>query len=83
MEMQSGIGVKSNMVSKSFFGFVCCIQAFMILCDWLLILSHQDSNNNEEAVGLLDYLPSTSLQEKLLLFIQKHVFMEEEQESKG
>ncbi|KFP96659.1 Cohesin subunit SA-2, partial [Haliaeetus albicilla] len=57
-------------------------KAFMILCDWLLILSHQDSNNNEEPVGLLDYLPSTSLQEKLLLFIQKHVFMEEEEESK-
>lgn len=55
----------------------------MILCDWLLILSHQDSNNNEEAIGLLDYLPSTSLQEKLLVFIQEHVFMEEEEESKG
>ncbi|NWX13106.1 STAG2 protein, partial [Aegotheles bennettii] len=57
-------------------------KAFMILCDWLLILSHQDSNNNEEAVGLLDYLPSTSLQEKLLSFIQEHVFVEEEEESK-
>ncbi|NXS63295.1 STAG2 protein, partial [Brachypteracias leptosomus] len=57
-------------------------QAFMVLCDWLLILSHQDSNNNEDAVGLLDYLPSTSLQEKLLLFIQEHVFMEEEEEGK-
>ncbi|XP_013806262.1 cohesin subunit SA-2-like isoform X1 [Apteryx mantelli] len=56
-------------------------KAFMILCDWLLILSHQDSNNNE-AAGLLDYPPSTSLQEKLLLFIQEHVFMEEEEESK-
>ncbi|NXE73604.1 STAG2 protein, partial [Cochlearius cochlearius] len=57
-------------------------KAFMILCDWLLILSHQDSNNNEEAVGLLAYLPNTSLQEKLLLFIQEHVFIEEEEESK-
>ncbi|NXD07506.1 STAG2 protein, partial [Nothocercus nigrocapillus] len=56
-------------------------EAFMILCDWLLILSHQDSNHNE-AAGLLDYLPSTSLQEKLLLFIQEHVFKEEEEESK-
>ncbi|NWH58467.1 STAG2 protein, partial [Geococcyx californianus] len=54
-------------------------KAFTILCDWLLILSHQDSNNNEEAVELLDCLPSTSLQEKLLLFIQEHVFMEEEE----
>ncbi|NXI42674.1 STAG2 protein, partial [Galbula dea] len=53
-------------------------KAFMILCDWLLILSHQDSNNNE-AVGLPDYLPSTSLQEKLLFFIQEHVFVEEEE----
>ncbi|KAK4832432.1 hypothetical protein QYF61_023156, partial [Mycteria americana] len=57
-------------------------KAFMILCDWLLILSHQDSNNNEETVGLLEYLPNTSLQEKLLLFIQEHVFLEEEEESK-
>ncbi|NXH13332.1 STAG2 protein, partial [Bucco capensis] len=53
-------------------------KAFMILCDWLLILSHQNANNNEEAVRLLDYLPSTSLQEKLLLFIQEHVFVEDE-----
>ncbi|KFP09326.1 Cohesin subunit SA-2, partial [Egretta garzetta] len=58
-------------------------KAFMILCDWLLILSHQDSNNNEEAAELLAYLPNTSLQEKLLLFIQEHVFIEEEEESKG
>ncbi|NXP54411.1 STAG2 protein, partial [Heliornis fulica] len=57
-------------------------KAFMILCDWLLILSHTDSNNNEEAVRLLHYLPSTSLQEKLLLFIQEHVFTEEEEETK-
>ncbi|XP_065597302.1 cohesin subunit SA-2-like [Cyrtonyx montezumae] len=58
-------------------------KAFMILCDWLLILSHQDSSNNEEAVGLLDCLPSASLQEKLLFFIQEHVFVEEEEGSKG
>ncbi|NXE31722.1 STAG2 protein, partial [Ptilorrhoa leucosticta] len=54
-------------------------EAFMILCDWLLMLSHQDSNNNEEAVGLLGYLPNTSLQEKLFSFIQEHVFMDEEE----
>lgn len=54
----------------------------MILCDWLLILSHLDSNNNQEAVGLLGYLPNTPLQEKLLSFIQEHVFMDED-EKKG
>ncbi|XP_063999553.1 cohesin subunit SA-2-like isoform X3 [Pogoniulus pusillus] len=57
-------------------------KAFMILCDWMLILSHQDSNNNGEAIGLMGYLPSTSLQEKLLVFIQEHVFMEEGEEGK-
>ncbi|RMC06709.1 hypothetical protein DUI87_16152 [Hirundo rustica rustica] len=55
-------------------------KAFMILCDWLLILSHLDSNNNEETVGLLGYLPNTPLQEKLFSFIQEHIFMDEEKE---
>lgn len=54
----------------------------MILCDLLLILSHQDSSNND-AAGLLEYLPSTSLQTKMLLFIRDHVFGEEEEETKG
>ncbi|NWS85837.1 STAG2 protein, partial [Toxostoma redivivum] len=57
-------------------------KAFMILCDWLLILSHLDSNNNEEAVGFLGYLPNTPLQEKLFSFIKEHVFMDEEEEKK-
>ncbi|XP_071404189.1 cohesin subunit SA-2-like isoform X2 [Pithys albifrons albifrons] len=57
-------------------------KAFMILCDWLLILSHQDSNNNKEAVRLLGYLPNSSLQENLFLFIREHVFMDEEEERK-
>lgn len=82
METQNGIGTKSNTVSKSFFGFICMVQAFMILCDWLLILSHLYSNN-EEAVGLLGYLPNTQLQEKLFSFIQEHVFMDGEEEKKG
>ncbi|XP_039244753.1 cohesin subunit SA-2-like isoform X4 [Pipra filicauda] len=57
-------------------------KVFMILCDWLLILSHQGSNNKEEAIGLLGYLPNTSLQEKLFLFIREHVFVDEEEERK-
>ncbi|NXH61248.1 STAG2 protein, partial [Rhabdornis inornatus] len=57
-------------------------KAFVILCDWLLILSHLDSNNNEEAVGFLGYLPNTPLQEKLFSFIKEHVFMDKEEEKK-
>uniref|UniRef100_A0A8C3RXQ9 Cohesin subunit SA n=1 Tax=Chelydra serpentina TaxID=8475 RepID=A0A8C3RXQ9_CHESE len=57
-------------------------KAFTILCDLLMILSHQSSGDNE-AVGALQYLPSTSLQSKMLLFIQDHVFTEEKEEIKG
>uniref|UniRef100_A0A6J0TXW5 Cohesin subunit SA n=1 Tax=Pogona vitticeps TaxID=103695 RepID=A0A6J0TXW5_9SAUR len=56
-------------------------KAFMILCDLLIIISHQDSVDNN-AIGLLKSLPSTSLQSKMLIFIQDHVFTEEEEESK-
>ncbi|XP_062982391.1 cohesin subunit SA-2-like isoform X2 [Elgaria multicarinata webbii] len=56
-------------------------KAFMILCDLLIVISHQDSSNHG-AIGLLEYLPSTSLQSKMLLFIQDHVFTEEEEETK-
>ncbi|XP_043393665.1 cohesin subunit SA-2 isoform X5 [Chelonia mydas] len=56
-------------------------KAFMILCDLLMILSHQ-SSGDDEAVGVLQYLPSTSLQSKMLLFIQDHVFTEEKEEIK-
>ncbi|EMP32579.1 Cohesin subunit SA-2, partial [Chelonia mydas] len=56
-------------------------EAFMILCDLLMILSHQ-SSGDDEAVGVLQYLPSTSLQSKMLLFIQDHVFTEEKEEIK-
>ncbi|TFK05494.1 DNA-binding protein RFX8 [Platysternon megacephalum] len=56
-------------------------KAFMILCDLLMIVSHQ-SSRDDEAVGVLQYLPSTSLQSKMLLFIQDHVFTEEKEEIK-
>ncbi|XP_061482984.1 cohesin subunit SA-2-like isoform X2 [Rhineura floridana] len=56
-------------------------KAFMILCDLLMIVSHQGSSA-DGAIGLLEYLPSLSLQSKMLLFIQDHVFTEEEEETK-
>ncbi|KAJ7319659.1 hypothetical protein JRQ81_019170 [Phrynocephalus forsythii] len=56
-------------------------KAFMILCDLLIIISHEDSGD-DGAIGLLKYLPSKSLQSKMLVFIQDHVFTEEEEETK-
>uniref|UniRef100_A0A8C4VNW7 Cohesin subunit SA n=1 Tax=Gopherus evgoodei TaxID=1825980 RepID=A0A8C4VNW7_9SAUR len=54
-------------------------KAFMILCDLLMIVSHQ-SSRDDEALGVL---PSACLQSKMLLFIQDHVFTEEKEEIKG
>uniref|UniRef100_A0A8C4VMC2 Cohesin subunit SA n=1 Tax=Gopherus evgoodei TaxID=1825980 RepID=A0A8C4VMC2_9SAUR len=53
-------------------------KAFMILCDLLMIVSHQ-SSRDDEALGVL---PSACLQSKMLLFIQDHVFTEEKEEIK-
>ncbi|KAH0624655.1 hypothetical protein JD844_032328 [Phrynosoma platyrhinos] len=56
-------------------------KAFAILCDLLMIISHQDSSD-DGTVELLEYLPSSSLQTKMLLFIQDHVFTDKEEETK-
>ncbi|XP_044288872.1 cohesin subunit SA-2-like isoform X3 [Varanus komodoensis] len=53
-------------------------KAFMIVCDFLMVISHQDSSDD----GVLEYLPSTSLQSKMRLFIQDHIFSEEDEETK-
>uniref|UniRef100_A0A803T4Q9 Cohesin subunit SA n=1 Tax=Anolis carolinensis TaxID=28377 RepID=A0A803T4Q9_ANOCA len=57
------------------------LQGFAILCDLLMIVSHQDSSD-DETVESLDYLPSSSLQTKMIIFIQDHVFTDEEEETK-
>uniref|UniRef100_A0A803SR30 Cohesin subunit SA n=1 Tax=Anolis carolinensis TaxID=28377 RepID=A0A803SR30_ANOCA len=56
-------------------------KGFAILCDLLMIVSHQDSSD-DETVESLDYLPSSSLQTKMIIFIQDHVFTDEEEETK-
>ncbi|XP_034971500.1 cohesin subunit SA-2 isoform X2 [Zootoca vivipara] len=53
-------------------------KAFMILCDLLMVVSHQGLSDGLN--GFLEYLPSSSLQSKLLFFIQDHVFTEEARE---
>ncbi|XP_015266465.1 PREDICTED: cohesin subunit SA-2-like [Gekko japonicus] len=55
--------------------------AFMVLCDFLMIVSHQDTSD-DGTLGLLEYLPSETLQSKMLLFIQDHIFTEEEDKAK-
>lgn len=51
-------------------------QAFILLCDLLLILSHQGPEE-DTGLGLLFFVPDHVLQCKLLTFVREHVFLEE------
>ncbi|KAJ1118594.1 hypothetical protein NDU88_006785 [Pleurodeles waltl] len=57
-------------------------QAFMLLCDLLVILSPQCSGDND-IFEILAYCADSSLQSELLGFVQEHVFMHQEEEGKG
>lgn len=50
-------------------------QAFILLCDLLLILSHQGPEDT--GLGLLFFVPDHILQGRLLSFVREHVFLEE------
>ncbi|XP_039101236.1 cohesin subunit SA-2-like [Hyaena hyaena] len=51
-------------------------QAFILLCDLLLILSHQGPED-DTGLGLLFFVPDQVLQARLLAFLREHVFLEE------
>ncbi|XP_030875918.1 cohesin subunit SA-1-like isoform X4 [Leptonychotes weddellii] len=50
--------------------------AFILLCDLLLILSHQGPEE-DKGLGLLFFVPDHVLQCKLLTFVREHVFLED------
>ncbi|XP_027970808.1 cohesin subunit SA-2-like [Eumetopias jubatus] len=51
-------------------------KAFILLCDLLLILSHQGPEE-DTGLGLLFFVPDHVLQCKLLTFVREHVFLED------
>ncbi|MFT7796092.1 cohesin subunit SA-2-like isoform X2 [Arapaima gigas] len=53
-------------------------QAFTILCDMLLIFSHQIVSSGRETLEPLVYSPDSSLQSELLNFILDHVFIDQD-----
>uniref|UniRef100_A0A673GJN6 Cohesin subunit SA n=1 Tax=Sinocyclocheilus rhinocerous TaxID=307959 RepID=A0A673GJN6_9TELE len=57
------------------------ITAFTILCDLLLIFSHQIISGGREALEPLVYTPEASLQSELLNFILDHVFIDQDEDS--
>lgn len=58
-------------------------QAFTILCDVLMVFSHQIVSSGREALEPLVYSPDSSLQADLLSFIQDHVFVYQDEDNTG
>uniref|UniRef100_A0A4W4GB39 Cohesin subunit SA n=1 Tax=Electrophorus electricus TaxID=8005 RepID=A0A4W4GB39_ELEEL len=56
-------------------------QAFTILCDLLLIFSHQIISGGREVLEPLVYMPEASLQSELLSFILDHVFIDQDEDN--
>uniref|UniRef100_A0A667Z9A4 Cohesin subunit SA n=1 Tax=Myripristis murdjan TaxID=586833 RepID=A0A667Z9A4_9TELE len=56
-------------------------QAFTILCDVLLIFSHQMVSGGREHLEPLVYSPEDSLQSELLSFILNHVFIDQDDDT--
>ncbi|KAM4726572.1 cohesin subunit SA-2-like [Anableps anableps] len=56
-------------------------QAFTILCDVLLIFSHQIMSSGREHLENLVYVPDSSLQAELLNFILDQVFIDQDDDS--
>uniref|UniRef100_A0A8C9T057 STAG2 cohesin complex component n=1 Tax=Scleropages formosus TaxID=113540 RepID=A0A8C9T057_SCLFO len=53
-------------------------KAFTVLCDMLLIFSHQIVSSGRDMLELLVYSPDSSLQSELLNFILDHVFIDQD-----
>uniref|UniRef100_A0A8C2ZEV6 Cohesin subunit SA n=1 Tax=Cyclopterus lumpus TaxID=8103 RepID=A0A8C2ZEV6_CYCLU len=56
-------------------------QAFTILCDLLLIFSHQMMSSGREQLEPLVYTPDSSLQAELLNFILDQVFIDQDEDN--
>uniref|UniRef100_A0A671WN33 Cohesin subunit SA n=1 Tax=Sparus aurata TaxID=8175 RepID=A0A671WN33_SPAAU len=56
-------------------------QAFMLLCDLLMIFSHQLVSGGREGLQPLVFNPDSTLQNELLNFVLDHVFIDQDDES--
>uniref|UniRef100_A0A8C0K3S0 Cohesin subunit SA n=1 Tax=Canis lupus dingo TaxID=286419 RepID=A0A8C0K3S0_CANLU len=58
-------------------------QAFMLLCDLLMIFSHQLMTGGREGLQPLVFNPDTGLQSELLSFVMDHVFIDQDEENQS
>uniref|UniRef100_A0A671WML8 Cohesin subunit SA n=1 Tax=Sparus aurata TaxID=8175 RepID=A0A671WML8_SPAAU len=58
-------------------------KAFMLLCDLLMIFSHQLVSGGREGLQPLVFNPDSTLQNELLNFVLDHVFIDQDDESQS
>uniref|UniRef100_A0A8C0K4P0 Cohesin subunit SA n=1 Tax=Canis lupus dingo TaxID=286419 RepID=A0A8C0K4P0_CANLU len=58
-------------------------KAFMLLCDLLMIFSHQLMTGGREGLQPLVFNPDTGLQSELLSFVMDHVFIDQDEENQS
>ncbi|XP_041126103.1 cohesin subunit SA-1-like [Polyodon spathula] len=58
-------------------------QAFMLLCDLLMIFSHQLTSGSREGLQPLVFNPDNPLQNELLNFVMDHVFIDQDDENQS
>ncbi|XP_067098741.1 cohesin subunit SA-1a [Osmerus mordax] len=58
-------------------------QAFMLLCDLLMIFSHQLVSGSREGLQPLVFNPDAPLQNELLSFVLDHVFIDQDDDSQS
>ncbi|XP_063765740.1 cohesin subunit SA-1a isoform X2 [Eleginops maclovinus] len=58
-------------------------QSFMLLCDLLMIFSHQLVSGGREGLQPLVFNPDSTLQNELLNFVLDHVFIDQDDESQS
>ncbi|XP_051881492.1 cohesin subunit SA-2-like isoform X2 [Pristis pectinata] len=56
-------------------------QAFVILCDLLLVFSHEVLSSGGENIEPFAYVPEASLQSELVAFVMDHVFVPQDDEN--
>lgn len=67
----------------SLHSFSFAFQAFMLLCDLLMIFSHQLMTGGREGLQPLVFNPDSGLQSELLSFVMDHVFIDQDDENQS
>uniref|UniRef100_A0A669PU07 Cohesin subunit SA n=1 Tax=Phasianus colchicus TaxID=9054 RepID=A0A669PU07_PHACC len=80
----NGILVFTYLTYISYFSYISfAFQAFMLLCDLLMIFSHQLMTGGREGLQPLVFNPDSGLQSELLSFVMDHVFIDQDDENQS